>query len=167
MDEFERIGADQFLAAYNGGKSIGRLLVDLTNDALAGYAPPLVGCWTVATSALDAVARAGLVKFSGDAKDWTGQRFRREGNRLLALRDYREFERLIGLLEGMLEGARRARPGLQLREAEEATPAAPEPAPVRVEVISMPPRVTTSEVSRDEGGNIASVSQIERDLKAA
>lgn len=166
--EFQRVGREQFLQVFNAGGSVGRLLVDLANDAFAGYEPPLVGAWDAATSSLDFALRAGLVRFKGDAAGWTGRRFRQEANRRLALGQYDKFEELVNLLAGMLEGVRLAQPGLQLREAEEATAATPEPAaPVRVEVVAMPARTTSTDIERDETGAIVSTVQIECDLKAA
>ncbi len=38
-----------------------------------------------------------------------------------------------------------------------------EPKPIRVEVVSLPTRETTTEIVRDSGGNIKQTSQIERD----
>lgn len=167
--EIELIGREQFLERFNTGKPLAPLLTDLANDALQGYPWPLAGAWDAATGCLDHIQGRRLVRWSGDAAGWTGRQFRREGNRLLHLRRYDEFSRLVGLLCGMLEGARAAaHKPLRLQfETKEAPPPPPPPAPpppMKVEVVSLPPRVTTTQIERDAEGNIASAAQVERDL---
>jgi hypothetical protein len=101
--------------------------------------------------------------FGGAAAGWGSTRIEHESARLLAMRDYKAFAEVLGLLAAMLHAARRAAPQMKsLRVEEPAESKQAEPQLVRV--VSLPPRRTTSEVARDEAGAISTVQQIERDL---
>ena len=67
-----------------------------------------------------------------------------------------------GALLSALEGCRR---WLVVRQPDPppAPVKAPEPAPLKVQIVGMPDRLTSTEIARDAAGNIASSAQIERD----
>lgn len=164
MHENEIIGKDEFLEAFNDRRQpLAPLMTRLTNDAIQGFWQPLSGAWTAATSIVDLVHRRQMTKYTGSAAGWTGQGFRRQGQRLMALRQYEEFATLASLLVSMLEGLRMQKRDLVIAETPEPEESK-QMEPMMVRVVSLPPRRTTSEVARDEAGNIATVSQIERDL---
>ena len=50
------------------------------------------------------------------------------------------------------------------RAAQSTPEASKEPAVLKVEIVSLPSRLTTSEVSRDDSGQITSSAQLERDV---
>lgn len=167
MHEQEIIGKDEFMEAFNRRQPLVPLMNRLTNDAIQGYWRPLSGAWTAATSIIDLVNRRQMTKFTGSAAGWTGQAFRRQGQRLMALQQYKEFASLAGLLVGMLDGLRMQKPDLVIVETPEpVAPPPPPPEPALVRVVGLPVRQVTTQVERDAAGSIVGTHQIESDLVA-
>lgn len=167
QDTLVEYGYDTLLAAYNAGAPLQPVFQQAVDAALAGRGGMLSGCMSLGTNILGAHRS---VTFSGEAAqfvDDTNGCFARI-TIMFAQRDYAGIGAVLSALAGALVGAREATNGARITWSKKPAPIAQadNSMPMKVEVVSMPSRITESVVTqRDSEGNLAKVKQIERDLE--
>lgn len=167
QDTLVEYGYDRLMAAYNAGAPLQPVFQQAADAALAGRDGMLSGCMSLAINILGAHRS---VTFSGAAAQFVDDVngcFARI-TIMFAQRDYAGVGAMLGALAGALEGAREATNGARITWSKKPVPIAQadNPMPMKVEVVSMPARITESVVTqRDSEGGIAKVKQIERDFE--
>jgi hypothetical protein len=149
-----------------------RLLTDPKSVELCCMASGMV---STATQILNGLHKRTGVRFSRDAA-WLNDKSEFctvYTNREFNAGQQRRRKLLYTLAKAIDECARRryisvTRPQLKRATAPApAVPAKPEtPQILQVEIVSLPSRLTTTEITRDDAGNIKSSAQLERDLAA-
>lgn len=160
-------GYGMLVADYNAGAPLQPVFQQAADAALAGRDGMLSGCMSVATNILRAHRSVTFGGAAAQFVDDVNGCFARI-NIMFAQRDYAGIGAMLSVLVGALEGARKATNGASITWSKKPVPKAQatNPMPMKVEVVSMPSRITESVVTqRDSEGNLAKVKQIERDLE--
>ncbi len=179
-NEMQAVATRKLVAGFTDGTPMAALVWKAW-ESFAGQVQPgyFEGIVSAGLGVVRSVQACHAVRFTGDATRLLDTDF--EIDLALAFRrgDTQTIGAQLGLLCGALEGAREA--GLQLRMAEPASRAvepapAPEPAPMvniqfpeemKMRIVELPIRETTSVITRDSSGNITKTTQIESDVGAA
>lgn len=163
MQGWYSIGVQRIDGAIKGRKCVAAELQDMANDlGTSSGAEELSGALCRVVEIIQQAKKAGW-KFTApnDAAKFLGRSATdicRDLNRAFARGDAKAIGQILGYLAAAIDGLREKNLILFAVRA----PEKPKPAdPVKVEVVSLPPRATTSKIERDEFGNIIRTTQVE------
>lgn len=118
----------------------------------------LLGIAMRGAAILDNVKAGGTVKF-------TGARLTSIDDLIYAFKtDQNNFIRLANGIIDTLAKVMAAQPGIKVQDRQQTATKQEEAGVMKVEIVGLPDRVTTTAITRDESGNIASSAQLERDV---
>ena len=157
MSELESLGANRLHDEIKAGRSVLPLLRDFMRDYGSANVGMLSGALSGSLALIRSAEAAGVTfeiegRSIGPASGLAVQL-----TRAFAERDLMGICELTKIVAGSIDGLRSS------GAINFDPPKEPEAGPLRVEVVSLPARETSTAVERDEKGNIASSTQIERD----
>lgn len=162
---WRQAGAQRLVDAYNTPDHKLAELFQIGFDAARmGTMPGLAeGLVETALKIVRDAQATRAVHYAGTARRLLSTDFEIDINMAMAAGDVRRVEALVALLLGALEGTRQSGVRVAIAAAAPAIKATADDKPLRVIIESMPDRVTTTSIERNEEGDIVHSSQTETD----
>lgn len=157
-------GARRLIAAFNARENIRKVFAVAAEGFNSGNHDPFMGVVSTGISIAAGLGKSGFCKLTGHAAGLLDDfAYSIDLGAAINKRETAKQDRLIEILIRTLEKVQALNPPkISFGRAETAAPAPAEPIPVRV--VGLPARKITSEIGRNEAGEIVSSMQVEKDF---
>jgi hypothetical protein len=156
-------GGRRLIAAFNARENLRKVIGVAVEGFNAGNFDPLLGMMSTGASIAAGLANSGFCRLTGHAAELKDEfSFGIKLGAALTRNESATHDRMLEVLTRTLEKMQALNPPkIAYGRAEDATPA---PAPLPVTVVAMPARQTTTDIERNEAGEIVGSLQVERDF---